>query len=38
MKITPEQMKEAVKAGYTVFVIINGEYYELETKKKGGDK
>ena len=31
--ITPEQMKEAQNAGYTVLVIINGEYYELESEE-----
>lgn len=30
MEITAEQMKEAIKEGYTVTVIINGEYYEYK--------
>ena len=30
MEITAKQMNEAAKAGLTIFVIINGEYYEYK--------
>ena len=30
MEITAEQMKEAIENGYSVTVIINGEYYEYK--------
>lgn len=32
MTITAEQIKEAQRAGYDVTIIINGEFYELETE------
>ena len=37
MEITIEQIKEAIKYGYNVTVIINGEYYDFkpdETKEE----
>lgn len=36
-EITFEEIEKAMKSGYSVMVIINGEWYELksETKKKG---
>ena len=30
MEITTKQMNEAAKAGLTILVIINGEYYEYK--------
>lgn len=30
MQITEKQMKEAVKGGLNVIVIINGEYYDYK--------
>ena len=30
--LTTEEIQEAAKAGYTVTIIINGEYYELSTE------
>ena len=30
MKITAEQMKDALNAGYPVIVVINGEYYDFQ--------
>lgn len=29
MKITPDQIREAAAAGYSVKIIVNGEFYEL---------
>ena len=34
MEITIEQIKEAIKAGYNVTVIINGEYYDFKQEEK----
>ena len=31
MKLTLDQIIEAIKAGYQPEIIINGEYYELDT-------
>lgn len=36
MTITTEQIIEAIKAGYPVTVIINGEYYDYEPEAKEG--
>ena len=33
MEITTEQILEAIKAGYPVTVIINGEYYTYKAEK-----
>lgn len=30
MEITIEQIQEAIKAGYGLIIIINGEYYTLK--------
>ena len=30
MEITTKQIDEAIKAGYPVTIIINGEYYDYE--------
>lgn len=30
MQITEKQMKEAIKGGLNVIVIINGEYYDYK--------
>lgn len=40
MKLTIDQIMEAIKAGYTPEIIINGEYYELDTDSitKEGEK
>ncbi len=32
-KITLEQIKDAIKAGYTPKVVINGEWYILELQE-----
>lgn len=34
MNITLEQITEAIKAGYDVTIIINGERYTLEEVEK----
>ena len=34
MEITIEQIKAAQEDGQTVFIIINGEYYELKKEDK----
>ena len=34
MQITEKQMKEAIKGGLNVIVIINGEYYDYKPKEK----
>lgn len=28
--VTPGQIKEAFNLGYSVFVVINGEWYEID--------
>jgi len=33
MEITTEQILEAIKAGYSVTVIINGEYYTYKAEE-----
>lgn len=38
MEITAKQMNEAAQAGLTVFVIINGEYYEYKPETSGNNK
>ena len=35
MNITLEQIQEAIKSGYPVTVIINGEYYDFT---EGGEE
>lgn len=30
MKITLEQIKEALEHGYSVEIVINGEYYDID--------
>ena len=32
--ITLEQIREAIKAGYPVTIIINGQYYEFKDKEE----
>ena len=34
MKITAEQMKDALNAGYPVIVVINGEYYDFQPESE----
>ena len=34
MQITEKQMKEAIKGGLYVMVVINGEYYEYKPEEK----
>ncbi len=34
MQITEKQMKEAIKGGLNVIVIINGEYYDYKPEEK----
>ena len=34
MKITEKQMKEAIKGGLNVIVIINGEYYDYKPEQE----
>lgn len=34
MNITLEQIQAAINAGYPIYVVVNGEYYEL---KEGDD-
>jgi hypothetical protein len=34
MEITIEQIRESVKYGYNVTIIINGEYYEFKEEEK----
>jgi hypothetical protein len=36
--LTTEEIWEAAKAGYTVTIIINGEYYELNTDEREDNK
>ncbi len=38
MEITTKQMNEAAQAGLTVFVIINGEYYEYRPETSDNNK
>lgn len=38
MEITTKQMNEAVQAGLTVFIIINGEYYEYRPETSDNNK
>lgn len=38
MQITEKQMKEALKGGLNVIVIINGEYYDFVPEKNGNAK
>ena len=33
-EITLDEVQNAIKKGYTVTVIINGEWYELATESK----
>lgn len=35
--ITIEQIREAIKYGYPVMVVINGEYYDLEMEEEEND-
>lgn len=30
MKITAEQMKEAMEKGYEVYIVVNGEFYDFQ--------
>ena len=34
MRITAEQMKDAMQSGYDVCVIVNGEYYDFQPEEK----
>ena len=34
MQITEKQMKEAIKGGLNVIVIINGEYYDYKPEEE----
>ena len=34
MDLTIEQIKEAIKAGYPVTIIINGEYYGFKDEEE----
>lgn len=36
--LTTEEIQEAAKAGYTVTIIINGEYYELNAEEREDNK
>ena len=36
--ITAEQLTEAVKHGFDVTIIINGEYYDFRTTKGESEK
>ena len=38
MQITPDKIREAAAAGYSVEIIINGEYYELSEEPTKGEK
>lgn len=40
MTITIEMLLDAIRAGYPVRVMVNGEYYDIETNadKKEGKK
>lgn len=33
MKITLEQIADALESGYSTVIIINGEYYELDERE-----
>ena len=37
MKITIETMREAMRGGYPVLVIINGEYYEIDLSAESAE-
>lgn len=40
MNITLEQIQAAIDAGYPVYVVVNGEHYDIETdadKKEGAE-
>lgn len=40
MTITIEMLLDAIRAGYPVRVMVNGEYYDIETdadKKEGAE-
>ena len=33
MIITIEQIKQAITVGYPVYIVINGQYYEIDLKE-----
>lgn len=37
MEITLKQMREAIKAGYPVTILINGEYYDFKDEERTND-
>lgn len=30
MKLSIEDIKKAIQAGYSAYIVINGEYYEID--------